>query len=146
MLADENQVQVYEMPMLRRNKGLYLDGVIWVNKFLPSQIEKACILSEELGHHFKTVGNILDQRSIANRKQEKLARVWSYEWVIPLSKIIQAYTHGVRSSWELAEYIGVTGEFLNEAIVHYQSKYGLMKRVENYIIYFDPLGVAEFFE
>lgn len=53
-----------------KNKGLYADNIIWINKYLPTSVEKACILAEELGHHYTTAGDILDQNDIENCKQE----------------------------------------------------------------------------
>ena len=34
------------------------------------ETEKACVLAEELGHHYTTVGDIIDQKESENRKQE----------------------------------------------------------------------------
>lgn len=50
-----------------RLKGLYCDSTIALRKDLPPA-EKACILAEELGHHYTTCGNILEQSNSGNRK------------------------------------------------------------------------------
>lgn len=141
-------VDVYEMPMLPKNKGLYSDNVIWINKDIPTQVEKACILAEELGHYHTSTGNILDQTNVSNRKQELRARQWGYELMIPLSRIVEAWKARVRGRYELAEWLGVTEEFLQAAIDRYRERYGLMTILEDrYIIYFEPtLAVAEMFE
>lgn len=57
-----------------RIKGLYCDGTIALKDNIETTNEKACVLSEELGHHYTTVGNILDMNDTANRKQEQHAR------------------------------------------------------------------------
>ena len=44
-----------------RLKGLYCDGTIALNKDIYIESEKACVLAEELGHHYTTVGDIMDQ-------------------------------------------------------------------------------------
>ena len=45
---------------------------------------------------------------------------------------------------ETAEYLGVTEEFLNDALTYYKSKYGVYVSVDNYIIMFEPnIAVAE---
>jgi len=41
-------------------KGLYVDQNIALSDQLETSAEKACILAEELGHHYTSVGNILD--------------------------------------------------------------------------------------
>src|SRR5690606_12425322 len=113
---------------------------------IPTTKEKACILAEELGHYHTSVGNILDQRNIRNRRQERAARQWAYERLVPLEKIIEAYHARVDSRHELAEFLGVTEQFLHDAIERYREKYGLRVKYDGYLIYFDPLGVVEWFE
>lgn len=74
--AHNHNIEVYEMPMLPRNRGLYSDGIVWVNKFTPYTVGKACILAEELGHYHTSTGDILDQSDLRHRKQELRARQW----------------------------------------------------------------------
>ena len=144
--AEQQEVDIYEKPMPSTFKGLYKDSVIWINKHIPTNTEKACILAEEIGHHFTSVGNILDQRKFSNRKQEKLARNWAYEKLVPLSKIVQAHHVCVKNRYELAEFCGVTEQFLDDALKRYQEKYGVSVSYGKYIIYFEPLDVLEQFE
>lgn len=119
-------------------KGLYCDGVIGLNKDIDTTTEKACILAEELGHHYTTVGNILDLEDPANRKQERRARLWGYDRLIGLHGIINAYEAGCRSSYEIAEYLGVTEEYLQECIGAYREKYGTGARIGEYYVMFEP--------
>lgn len=123
-------------------KGLYSDNVIWINKRINNTVEKACILAEELGHHHTSAGDILDQNSITNRKQELRARSWAYEKLIPLSRIVQAQRHGVRNRFELAEYLGVTEEFLQDALNRYKEKYGIYTFVDEKQLFMDPLKAS----
>lgn len=123
--AYQQGVDIYEKPMTSRIKGLYSDNVIWINKFIPTTSEKACILAEELGHYYTSVGNILDQDDINNRKQERRARGWAYERLIPWKKIVHAYHNGARSNYELAEELDVSERFLESALHYYREKYGL---------------------
>lgn len=145
MEAEQHGVDIYEKPLSARIKGLYADNVIWINRHIPSFTEKTCILAEELGHYHTTAGNILDQKNIINRKQEKRARAWAYERLVSLEKIVQAHHARVANRYELAEFLGVTEEFLQVTINRYRIKYGTYTTFKNYIIYFDPLGVAEMF-
>lgn len=141
--AEQQGVDIYEKPMPSTFKGLYKDSVIWINKNMASNTERACILAEELGHHYITVGNILDQRKLNNRKQEKLARQWAYEKLVPLSKIVQAHIMRLSNRYELAEFCGVTEQFLDDALKRYQEKYGISTTVGRFTIYFNPLQVKE---
>lgn len=145
-LIRSTEVTILEQKMPLSIKGLYGDNVIWINQLIPTNAEKACILAEELGHYQTSSGNILDQSTLSNRKQEQRARHWGYENLIPLEKIIEAYRASLKGRNEIAEYIGVTEEFLQAAINRYAEKYGIYVIHENYVVYFDPLGVAEFFE
>ena len=143
--AEQLGIDIYERKMPKRIKGLYAEKTIWINREL-SNIEKNCVLSEELGHHYTSFGDILDQSKLENRKQEKRARNWAYERMIPLDKFIEAYQAGVTNRYEFAELIGVTEDFLTESIKHYQQKYGLCTTHNGYIIYFENVGVVKSFE
>jgi hypothetical protein len=124
-----------------RIKGLYCDSVIALDKKLDNTREKACILAEELGHHYTSTGNILDLSVVQNRKQERRARIWAYNKQIGLKGLINAYEHGCKSRHEIAEYLEVTESFLQEAVNYYHEKYGVFTQIDNYIIYFQPLGI-----
>ena len=100
--------------------------------------EKSCVLAEELGHYYTTVGDILDMNVPENRKQERQARLWGYNRIIGLFGLIRAYEHGCKDKYEIAEYLDVTEEYLEDCINCYQDKYGEYKTVDNYTIYFIP--------
>jgi len=143
--AEQHGIDIYEKPLMIRIKGLYADGIVWINRRIPTTKEKACILAEELGHYHTSAGDILDQSDIRNRKQEKAAREWAYERLVPLEKIIEAHHARVSSRHDFAEFLGVTEPFLQAAIERYREKYGRHTIVGQYVICFDPLGVAEMF-
>lgn len=127
-----------------RIKALYCDGTVALNRNIATQSEKACILAEELGHYYTSSGNILDQSKVQNRKQELHARLWAYNQKIGLSGLVNAYRHGCQNSFEIAEYLEVTEQFLSDAVSAYRSKYGRCHQVDNYIIFFEPyLAVLE---
>jgi len=140
-IAEQQSLYVCEKSMSRKNKGLYGDQVIWINKDISTYQEKACILSEELGHYFTSSGNILDQSQLSNRKQEYRARSWGYEQLIPLHKLIEAWHKGIEGRHAIAEYLEVTEDFLQDTIQHYQRKYGLYVTRHNYLIYFEPFQI-----
>ncbi|MFL0523623.1 hypothetical protein [Virgibacillus pantothenticus] len=89
---------------------------------------------------------MLDQTSLTNRQQELRARSWAYKKLVPLSKIVQAHREGIRNRYELAQYLEITEEFLENAINRYKEKYGVTVSYENYTICFEPLGVMEWFD
>ena len=119
-------------------KGLYCDGTAAISNNIDTNAEKACILAEEMGHHYTSAGNIINQADEQNRKQEFRARMWAYNDLIQLNQFVDAYKYGCRNSYEVAEYLEVTEEFLNDALNAYTDKYGICTDVDNYTIYFIP--------
>lgn len=124
--------------------GLINGDVIGINRKIRSNRKRACILAEELGHYHTTTGNILDLSSSSNRKQEYKAHLWSFNKLIGLNGIISAYKAGCKNIYEMATYLDVTEEFLQEALSCYRQKYGVCTTVDNYVVYFEPsIGVFE---
>lgn len=135
--ADSLGIVVKEKP-LYSGDGRILKNKIAIRRDIPTQVKKACILAEELGHYYTTYGDILDQSDTGNRKQELRARKWAYDRQVGLIGIIRCYEHGCQSIAEMADYLEVTEEFLHEALSHYKKKYGLSTNIDRYIIYFEP--------
>ena len=140
--AGKNGLIVKEKP-LKYNNGRIKENRIAIREDISTTAEKTCILAEELGHYYTTVGDILDQSSAANRKQEMRARAWAYQRGLQLSDIVRAFKYGCRNRYELADYLGVTEAFLQDGIDYYKGKYGPYTNYGNYIIYFEPLGALE---
>lgn len=140
--AAKHNLVTKEKPLKAYN-GRIKGNKIIIRKDLPTK-EKACVLAEELGHHYTSVGDILDQAKTENRKQEQRARAWAYDKMIGLAGIIDSYEHGCKSLHDTADYLNVTEEFLVEALDHYRNKYGICTTVDNYVVYFEPvLGVGK---
>lgn len=143
--AEKNNIYVMEKVYFDSNsKGLINNDVIGLSSKLPNDTERTCILAEELGHFKTNVGNILNQKLTNNRKQEQIARLWSYNKLIGLRGIINSHNSGCTNKYEMAEFLNVTVEFLEEAIEKYTDKYGVCTTLDNYVIYFIPnLGVMK---
>ena len=131
MTYEELQLQNEKIPIKEMDlsevvglKGLYYNGNIAIEKNLTST-EKTCVLAEELGHHYTSVGNILDQQDISNRKQELRARAWAFDECIGLIGIVNAYKAGCQSLYEMAEYLEVTENFLKDALEAYRRRFRL---------------------
>ena len=135
--ADSNQLIVKEK-RLKQFDGLIKGRKIAIRQDIPTLAEKSCVLAEELGHFFTTSGNILNQSVTSNRKQEQKARVWAYEKQIGLSGIIQGYKNRCQNRYELADFLGVTESFLQDALNFYKGKYGNYIEINEYTITFEP--------
>lgn len=141
--ADEIGLVVKEKPLVGSN-GRIKGNRIAIRKDTPTLKEKACILAEEIGHYLLNAGDIIDQSKTENRKQEHKAMSAAYDIQIGLDGIISAYEGGCTSVYTASEYLGVTEAFFQDAIKHYEDKYGIYATKDNYIIYFKPaLGVMK---
>lgn len=146
MIKYQKDVKIKEKPLKYGFKGLYKNNKIIIDSNIETNKEKACILAEELGHHFTTHGDIIDQSDVRNVKQELKARAWAYERLVGIVALINAHKAGVKSRYELAEFLEIPEWFLLEAIEYYKSKYGTYYKIDNYLIYFSPnFGIMEFF-
>ena len=146
--AFDDNVKVHNYYLGEENlKGIYIDGNVAINTSVTTTNEKSCVLAEELGHHHTSVGIIVDLSDAQNRKQERQARLWAYNNRIGLYGLIRAYESGCKDRYEIAEFLNVTEEFLEDAINCYREKYGVYTTIDNYTIYFIPnLVVGKKFE
>lgn len=135
--ASENGLAVKEHPLIQHD-GLIKGKRIAIRKDISTQAEKSCVLAEELGHHYTTFGDIIDQTEVNNQKQEYRARLFGYNLKIGLIGIVHAYEAGCRSLYEMAEYLDATEKYLKEALDCYHSIYGICATLDNYIIFFEP--------
>ena len=126
---------------LAKHDGLLKGKRIAIRKDIETQAEKSCVLAEELGHHYTSSGDILDQDNIMKQKQEYRARLYGYNLKIGLTGLIRAYEAGCRNLYEMADFLDSTEEYLKKAIQCYRSKYGVCTAIDNYVIYFEPFAV-----
>lgn len=142
----QGAVKIKEKPLKYGLKGLYRDGKVLIDSNIETDSEKACILCEELGHHYTSYGDILDQEDIRNVKQELKARAWAYERLVGIVDLINAHRRCIKGNYALAEFFNVPEWFLIDAIEYYKRKYGTGYKIDNYIICFEPrFGVIELF-
>lgn len=64
--------------------------------------------------------------------------MWAYNQMVGLQGIVSCYQSGCNNLFEMADHLGVTEQFLSDALKEYKSKYGEYVQVDNYIIYFVP--------
>ena len=138
--ADQNGLLVKEKK-LAKHDGLLKGKRIAIRKDIETQAEKSCVLAEELGHHYTSSGDILDQDNIMKQKQEYRARLYGYNLKIGLTGLIRAYEAGCRNLYEMADFLDSTEEYLKKAIQCSRSKYGVCTAIDNYVIYFEPFAV-----
>ena len=140
--ADQLGLEVIEKDFKSSAKGLCKGNRIGISKSLEN-IEKRCVLAEEMAHSLLTVGDILDTRSYESMRQEMIARRAAYEFLVPLPDLVAAYFECQGNFYDIPDILGVTEEFLQNTIDHYSRKYNGMIRRGNYIVYFSPFVICE---
>lgn len=145
-LIDEENIELIIDDIPGRVKGLYFDNIIVLHKNIDTKSEVYCTIAEELGHHFTSIGNILDQTKIETIKQENLARGWATEKLITPFRLIDAFKAGVRSRWELSQFLDVTETFIEGSLSHLKKLHGDSIAIDEYAIHFDPLWIYKSFE
>lgn len=83
--------------------------------------EKVC-LAHELGHcetmSFYNIYSPFDVRG----KHERRANCWAIKKLIPKSRYISALKKGYDNIYSLAEYFGVTNDFMQKAVEYYKTE------------------------
>ena len=136
ILADELGYRVEEVP-LQASDGRIIDRDIYLRRDATT-VKKKDTLCEEVSHGLLTVGNILDQDDVMNRKQERRARLLAYGIQMILPGLIEAKAAGCANAYEIADYLNVSEDTLREALETYRQIYGIAVRYEDYIIRFEP--------
>jgi Domain of unknown function (DUF955). len=136
---------IYDNNMPPKLKGFCNDDVIHLN---PNQEtdELAGTIGEEIGHYLTGVGDIIDQKTVEEKRQEKKARDVGVQLVVTLEDIIDCYKQGLVERWECAEYLGITLKTLNHAISVYAQKKNGKYRYSHYSIKFHDSGIVEVFD
>lgn len=143
-LAHSKGINVIESDLgIDKPFGKCIGNLIIINNRV-NECEKLCVLYEELGHFNLTVGNITDQSDLNNRKQESIARRWSYEKLISPEDIINAIISGIDNIYDLAEILNVTEDFLIQSIEHYKKKYGIYYVGKTHLLTFEPLNIINY--
>lgn len=108
-----------------------LEAIYWAHPNLPPIIGLShqlsgkpiaylkCVLAEELGHHYTTVGYKLPktffhyQDRIEISRTEYKALKWAANFLIPKKELVCALKKGIKTIWDLADYFEVTEEMIN---------------------------------
>ncbi|NFH89145.1 ImmA/IrrE family metallo-endopeptidase [Clostridium botulinum] len=96
----------------------HISPTIGINKSIVNNSRKCIsILSEELGHHFTTFGNLTKEslsysHKLIKNKKELKARLWAANFLISDKEFVQALNDCITSIPEMADYFNVTEEII----------------------------------
>ncbi|WEL48421.1 toxin [Enterococcus casseliflavus] len=133
-----NEIPVIELPLEEDTgyTGLYRSNRIYLDKTKTNR-KKKVVLAEEYGHHKKTVGNIIDYKASGSWKEEWKARRFGIEILITLDALLECGLNGCTNIYECSEYLDVTPDFFEDALVHYFNKFGKFHYHRNFKFTFD---------
>ncbi|HBJ1648229.1 TPA: ImmA/IrrE family metallo-endopeptidase [Clostridium botulinum] len=95
---------------------------IGINKSIVNNTSKyISVLSEELGHHFTTLGNLTKEslsysHKLIKNKKELKARLWAANFLITDNDFVHALNNCIISIHEMAEYFNVSEEIISYKI------------------------------
>lgn len=128
-LAEKEKIKIYDWHIEDAN-GVYINidkiNAIALNyDQLGTYVEEKCVLAEELGHYYYncTYSPYCQDLQVIS-KQERKARKFAYNMLIPFEDLRRAILSGKTTILSLAEYFDVTAQFMSKCIAFYLEKYG----------------------
>lgn len=120
--AENKKIIVLDAPLTRcpslsiNDKG---DCTIVIDHFqIKSQADEKVKAAHEIGHC--ATGAFYNEHSLETRSRcEYRADKWAIKKLIPKDELISAFENGIIEVWELAEYFGVTENFIIKACNFY---------------------------
>lgn len=123
-IADKHGIGIEYWDLKPPLEGVYLaheniPPYIGIAKYVRGDKNRLrCILAEELGHHFTSVGSALPKEIFLYSDRMWTSRVeyramkWAAQFLLPLTHIRTAFNRGMFQPWEIADYFGVTPDFV----------------------------------
>lgn len=128
-LTEKEKIKVYDWH-IEDADGAYINidkiNAIALNyDNIGTYIEEKCVLAEELGHYYyDATYSLYCQDLQVISKQERKAKKWAYNVLVPYEDLRRAVLSGKTSILPLAEYFDVTTQFMSNCIAFYLEKYG----------------------
>ena len=123
-IAHEQNIEVIQYPM-RENGSMSImspNGLCYIGMDESIQdggVQERVHLSHELGHcitgSFYNIHAAIDNR----QRHENRADKWAIKRLISQDDLDNAVANGLTEIWELAEFFGVTEEFMKKAVCYY---------------------------
>ncbi|OPJ63723.1 ImmA/IrrE family metallo-endopeptidase [Clostridium chromiireducens] len=128
-IIDNEQILLEETVFKHsRSEGLYFNipGIpptIGVDKSIVTcNYKYISILAEELGHHFTTLGDLIEDcqtydEELLKNKKEQIAKLWAADFLISDEEFVQALHNCISTIPDMAEYFTVTEEIIKYKIL-----------------------------
>ena len=119
--CEKLNIQVLECPLPENGSVSILDGqgachIGMDHSVLDAAAQERVHLGHELGHC--ATGSFYNRYSPYDlrRKHENRADKWAIRRIIPVESLDEAVAEGCTQIWELAEWFGVTEQFMRKAV------------------------------
>lgn len=123
-IAKQNDIDIDCFKLKKREalSIMYGEGecYIAIDPFqLSSSIDEKVKLGHELGHCM--TGSFYNEAATCDirRKHEHRADKWEIYELVPVNELDEAIADGYTEIWDLAEYFGVTEDFMRKAVCWY---------------------------
>ena len=143
--AYENDIKLLSDSLPADLSGYYYSNsdfglkTITLNSMLQTTAEKTCVLAEEIEHYLTTPMNLFNAPHLLQNRFERIARINATKRLIPLSRLIEAKNSAITNQYDLAEFLNITYEFLDQGLTLYKENYNGWVLYKGYKIGFDPL-------
>lgn len=122
--AEQQNIDVDWFPLVRADSlsiplGDEIYGIAIDPKKIKSEADETVKLAHELGHC--STGAFYNRWATCDirQKHEQCADKWAIKKLIPVDELDEAVAAGHTELWELADYFGVTEEFMKKAVCWY---------------------------
>jgi len=114
---------------------------ITLDATLSTLTERTCILAEEIEHYLTTPVDLFSAPKTLQQRFERIAKFNATKRLIPFEKLIKANEAAISNMYELAEYLDVTIDFLEQGIRLYREHFSNVLQYHEYVIRFEPLSI-----
>lgn len=123
-LAQQQNIEVLQFPMPENGSMSIMseDGSCYIGidaSVQDGNAQERVHLGHELGHcltgSFYSIHTAVDSR----QRHENRADKWAVKQLIPVDALDAAVANGCSELWELADYFGVTEQFVRKAVCYY---------------------------
>lgn len=129
-IAAESNIAVYNLKM-KKAKAISIPGKIGIDESkMQNHSELNVCLAHELGHQFKNAFYDLSSTFETRERQEARATRWAVNELVPVDELLKAFESGHTEVYDLAEYFGVTEDFIRNAFYIYEAS-GEIENIQN---------------
>ncbi len=121
--AEEQGIEIDDVPMRQIESVAYPEGWIALDsQKIETRSEEKVVLAHEIGHietgSFYNVYSRFDLLEQHENRADKRA----IQMLMPIKRLKRVLRAGIRDVWELAEYFGVTEDFVEKAMELYEDQ------------------------